>query len=408
MKNTARNNNNTQNIKIKNGLDIGYLLILIQSLLFIFLFPNIDYPDAIFQLQRVFVGIPDDTSFYIKLINSYKEIIEVFLGVHFDINLIRSGSLQYFSLDNYMIYQKGNYLLVSVLQIFNILLMFLSIFIFNIVVSKDTRISVENKNIILKANILYYLYPAVSYLMVGITSDFFNYLYQPFFIYFLYSKRHLVNISLILLIFVFVDEGIGINLFFLILYFFNKYILTSNVKNKKWKILTLNSILPLIFLILGKFIFSIFDSNYSIFTTAEYVQSNHGDYLTKIINFVLSSFTLWGVGNYVTIPIFYLIFIFFVLKIIKKSVVDNGETQNIFLYLITSIATIGSVISVFPPYSHIRFFLFFIFILILGYLFYFKNNYHPKVRNFLLIASLLFFHNVFLILFYSIKIFVFL
>src|SRR5690606_15326749 len=86
------------------------------------------------------------------------------------------------------------------------------------------------KKMFIRTALLFYIYPAVSYLTVGITPDLFVYLYQPFFIYFVYTKKHVLNTLLLLMLYQFQDDGAIINIVFLVVYLFYRMI---NIYNSK-------------------------------------------------------------------------------------------------------------------------------------------------------------------------------
>lgn len=400
-------NSLVSDFKYKDIIYFSYILIIIQSLFFVFFFPNIDYPDASFQLQRIFFDSIEKKNIYFGLINAYKNLIGDVINNNFIIDLVTTGPISYFSMENHMIYNGSNYFSISILQFFNLFMTLISISIFNFLVITNKNMRNTTKNLFLKVNTLYFLYPAVAYLIMGITSDFFIYLFQPFFIYFLYTKKNYLNIMIMAVLFVFVDESVASNMLFFVIYLINIFIVNKSRSYLKTKLLVFNLMLPIIAFYGGTVLINLFGSDFALLGTAKYVQENYGNVWTKLINFLFSSFSLWGVGNYITFPYLYILYFLLLSIILKKSLSNVNENKITFILLFTSIVTIASVILVYPPYSHIRFFTFFIFIIIISFQNYIrKDKYFSRNNDFFIYGLLLFFHNIILIMFYSIKIFI--
>lgn len=401
-------NRNAHTYKFKDVAFFGYILVVIQFLFFAYFFPNIDYPDASFQLQRVFSQNNESFNLYFELLKIYRSIMSVLLNNRLVVELINTGPIKYFSMDNHMMYEMGNFLSISILQIFNLIMILSSMFLYNYSVLRDKKIDHKEKNFFLKINVLYYVYPAIAYLVMGITSDFFIYLFQPFFIYFIYTKRNYSNILIMALLFILVDESVASNALLFIIYICNKYILNKSKKNLKFKIILFNLLFPIAAFYLGTVLINVFQYNIELLETAKYVQENYGNIPTKIINFMFSSFSLWGVGNYITFPLFYIGYFIVLIIIVKRALSINLiKNEEIVVLLFSVIATIGATILMYPPYSHIRFFSFYVLVLLIGFHTYIrKDKYIQNNKDFYFVGIGLFFHNLILIMFYSIKIFI--
>lgn len=162
-------------------------LIIIQSMFYILLFPNLEYPDASAHIRKIYLSTNEDL--YFQMMYSVRTFIENQLGIYENITTVRNPDFSYFNWETINLHSGNNYYTVMIMQSINIFVVLLSYFLLRLMILKSNRLESNQKNMLIKATLLYYAYPAVSYLIVGITPDFLIYIYQPFFIYFIFSKN---------------------------------------------------------------------------------------------------------------------------------------------------------------------------------------------------------------------------
>lgn len=385
-----------QDLQKKGINSVLLFLIIIQSVFYIVIFPNLEYPDASAHIRKIYIENEDP---YFTLMYHVREFIEKQLGIFENITTVRNPDFGYFNWNPINIQGFGNYKTVMIMQSVNVLLIIVSYFLLRYLVLNSNKLNPPQKNMIIRATLIFYAYPAVSYLIVGITPDFLVYLYQPFFIYLIFSKKHLTNIFFIGIIYYFQDDGAMINILFLVIYFFNRIIIRVKGRVSNFLVI-LGYALALsgIYFISRRFINLFINTDNDILFIMQNSINNYGDLPTKFVNFILSSFYLLGSGSYITFPLIYVIFLYFIFKVIKKSVSSKGF-DTIDNLLMTSLITIIMMIILYPPYSHIRFFLFFVYIFILAFFKYvIKDEFLMKEKVYLKIFSFFIIHNIVLIL----------
>lgn len=378
-------------------------LIIIQSVFYILLFPNLEYPDASAHIRKIYLSTNDDL--YFKMMYSVRIFIENQLGIYENITTVRNPDFSYFNWETINLHSGSNYYTVMIMQSINIFVVLLSYFLLRLMILKSNRLELNQKNMLIKATLLYYAYPAVSYLIVGITPDFLIYIYQPFFIYFIFSKKHIVNLCGLVLLYIFEDDGAMINILFLLIYFLNHFVSKIKGRMSNWIIaLFYSSFLIALYFVSRKYINLFINSDNDILFIMQNSINNYGNLPTKVLNFILSAFYLLGSGSYITFPLLYIIFVYFIYKIIRNSIAFKVfSTLDNLMY--TSIVTVTLMIILYPPYSHVRFFLFFIFIFLLGMFKYvLKDEYFNNEKVYLKFFLFFVVHNIiliFLIYFFS-------
>lgn len=393
-------------MKIKEPIDnIVLLLIISQSLLFIFFFPSLEYPDGLFHFEQMLYNDRDGNPYYLILRGVNYLILNV-LNINDYNTLINNDLFSYFSWEPLYTHAYYNSWSVMLLQITNVFLVLLSIFIYRLVLSNIKTLHIQEKKMFYRLCLLYFLYPTVGYLVVGITPDFPGYLYQPFFVLLIFLRKHLINLFFCIIIYVFFDQGIILNIYFIIIFILFSFIFKVKMKNKNSiiSILTVISVIAIYYL--SNFVIvNLFQSE--IFDIMKMTQEQSGTLYTKIVNLYLGSFYFLGSGSYVTFPLLYLVFGIIIIRIMYKTFLskDLNDKKLKSMYLV-SFVTIISTILLFPPYSHIRYYLFLIFFILMGFFSsVLRDRYVLSDRKFIIFSGIVFFHNSILTLLISIKTF---
>jgi hypothetical protein len=394
--------------KLKNkGFLVPIGIIIIQFLVFIFLFPNVESPDISIHLTKVFGSSSYNNEFYFVLLNKFKDLIEMFLtnDMHFD--YLRFNPVDYFSMKSRFDYLGQNNKSIMVLQFFNMFMTLFSIAIFNYFINNDFTLSLNEKNFIKKINYLYFIYPQTAYLITTITSDFFNYLFQPFFFYLIYKKKYKTNFLILIIMYIFFDQGIIINILLLSIFLIFHYIFKIYKSQKKGYWILYLSVFSILIYYFSRNLFNIIPQFSFLIEISSNAINRYGVIYTKIVNFFLSSFSFWGIGNFITFPIIYGIYLMMTIYVFIKSIKNKRKIDQYYFEMFLSfLFTLSIILVFFSTHSHVRFFMFWIPIFITGLLIYSKENKYIEFINFGSLVWLFFLHNIFLILFYSVKIFI--
>jgi hypothetical protein len=128
-------------IKRKSNKYSGYailsiILIFIQSMMFIFLFPNLESPDVLYHITKIF-GSTNNTEMYFILLDKYKDFINSFISGALQFNYDITGIREYFSMKSIVKYSHKPNIVISILQLFNVIMVFISIGIFNFIIIND-------------------------------------------------------------------------------------------------------------------------------------------------------------------------------------------------------------------------------------------------------------------------------
>lgn len=375
-------------------------LIIIQSVILIIFLPNLENPDVAYHFETTFHGEGGQESIYKNILHLISNVIVNDMGINqYTTYLDSNEDFGYFNWSTIYIYESYNSLNVMLLQFVNIFFLIVSIVFFVLFLKLDSSLKFTEKRMFTRLCLLFYLYPAVGYLIVGITPDLFTYLYQPFFILLIYKRSHFKNFFLCILIFLFIDEGIILNIYFLFIYIFLEFIYKKKIiKNKYLYVMVGLLIIPVIYLGTTQILMRFFNNR--IFEILIYVQENHGVLYTKLINVFLGALYFGGSGSFITFPLFYAFFGILILVIfIKTFFTDNVQKDYLIPILLSNIVAVGSSILLFPSYSHIRYYLYTIFIILMCFFtVLLKDKFLQSDKKVLLIGILFFSHNILLTL----------
>lgn len=374
-----------------------------QSLLLIFLLPCLEYPDASAHFPKVYAN--NNSTYYFSLLSQITEFLNHYVLTDNKIFSFDFDSYQYKQsyFDRIYTNRWGHdhwiYGLVVSLQLVNIVICLIAISFFNKVVMNNSRLTLNEKSLFIKVNMIYYFMPSVSYLMLGITPDFVIYICQPFIIYFLYQKKYIWAVFLSVLL-LHEDRSAIIDILFCII-----CICYSIMQKAKMK-----SIYNVVILLTISFVFSWFVRNsylnylFADFRVRDVDMTNlilalHENeqrmFLpTKILNVFLTSLGLWGTSYWI-FPLFYLFWGYYIVKILIRWIKYQKENVRFDVLFLSSIVVVICLIIVMPPYSHIRYFMFGIYMIIWGgFMYVYNDSYALSIKRVSLFIKILFIHNV--------------
>lgn len=352
-------------------------LFLIKEIVAIFFTPFLEYPDSVPHLMRIQFYTGEKVNFYYSFLNKIYQLTEE-LGFNnniyyswkeiFNIPLSNKMSLIY---DSY----TPIYSLVG--MIIQLAIVFFSIYLFYIFLNNDKKMSEIEKHKLLKIVLIWYSMVSISSLVLNISSDYLVYIYQPFFLYLLYKKKHIINIILCLILLKYVDNNILANIFFLYFYIVLNF-LEKKIKNSKNFF-----IVSLIFIIIN--IMILFPIGLSFNPEAELqresnLQVGSGKFYTKIVGIFLSSFYLGGFNQYITFKILYVIYGIFIVKAVMKMLKNKKGLIELF----SIIGSISAMMYIVRNLGHVKYFTymnFFIIEYIFLYIFKDKDFKRSEIIN---------------------------
>ncbi len=366
------------------------IMIVIQMALLILWIPGLEYPDASVHFPKVHNNIRGEVYFEIL------GIVENGIERLDDKEVVFRLNEEFIPLSWQPIWQHNSYNYISVMlyQGINILLVIASIFLFYVIIKRDKFLTAQEKNWLIRLDLLYFLIPATAYLAVGITPDVAIYLFQPFLFYLLYKNKYFFALTLSVVLGIIGDKSGFICALFVGVLFGVKLLYRLAQRNRRIFLLFVILVIGipcLVFLRLT--IGKINSDNFILWVMQSSIESN-GRLLTKYLNFFLESFCFWGAGGYFTLPVFYIAYGWLLVKVLFKAIVDVNNSSNGKL-LLAATGMIGGLIIIFPPYSSIRYYMFFPLILIGAiYEYIVKDKYIQNNNTFLTVSSVLFTHNI--------------
>lgn len=368
------------------------LMVIIQSILIILCVPSLEFPDF-FGPKGHYVKIYNNRNreVYFTILGLFKPIIQ--RTGSFPHNISLNPQAGYFLWQPQWIPADRVWVQVMLYQVINLFLILFSVFLFKFLIQRDKKLQDNEKNWLTRIGFMYFLCPASAYALMGITPDIIIYLFQPFLFYMLYKRKYIVAIMVSLLLYLMADKsGLICALFVGILWCVDR--LSVVCKEKKNVIIFLCALL-IMFVIIRGFVDIIPDFHPYVSIMKKSI-TNNGRLLTKYLTLFMTSFCLWGTGNYATFPLFYLIYGYAIIKLVLKMIKEK-EQDDINLMSFSVVITVIGLIIIFPGYCHIRYYmLLIIMILCLVWKYLFSDRYISCNRKYFVSCLILFLHNALL------------
>ena len=352
-------------------------LFLIKEIVAIFFTPFLEYPDSMAHLMRIKFYTEEKRNFYYLFLNKVYQLTEE-LGFNNSIDYSWKGIFN-IPLSNKMSLIYNSYIPMYSLigMLVQLIIIIFSIYLFYIFLNNDKKINEVEKHKLLKIVLIWYSMISISSLVLNISSDYLVYIYQPFFLYLLYKKKHVVNIILCLVLLKYVDNNILANIFFLYFYIILNF-LEKKVKNSKTFF-----IISIIFIIIN--IMILFPIGLSFNPEAELqresnLQVGSGKFYTKIVGIFLSSFYLGGFNQYITFKILYVIYGIFIIKVVIKMLKNKKGLIELF----SIVGSISAMMYIVRNLGHVKYFTymnFFIIEYIFLYIFKDKDFKRSEIIN---------------------------
>lgn len=220
-------------MRIKKLEKILLLLIIIKGIVMTFFTPFMEFPDSNAHINRIlFVKEYKTNLTYIlmRIIYSFTNKIGLDNSLNYELITEKTSKvLQNIPCVKYTGYTPPFILLGMLLQLFIVII---SLKVFSYILKKNKYLKEEDKNKYFRMALLYYSTMSIGSLMLNITQDYFVYIFQPFYIYFLYEKKYLKAFIISFVLLAFVDNAVLSNIIFLIFYIYFFY-LKKIIKNKK-------------------------------------------------------------------------------------------------------------------------------------------------------------------------------
>lgn len=370
-------------MRIKKLEKILLLLIIIKGIVMTFFTPFMEFPDSNAHINRIlFVKEYKTNLTYIlmRIIYSFTNKIGLDNSLNYELITEKTSKvLQNIPCVKYTGYTPPFILLGMLLQLFIVII---SLKVFSYILKKNKYLKEEDKNKYFRMALLYYSTMSIGSLMLNITQDYFVYIFQPFYIYFLYEKKYLKAFIISFVLLAFVDNAALSNIIFLIFYIYFFY-LKKIIKNKKLYI-----ILSILTIVISYLFFFPIVITFNKKAVIHKIYNDHigsGKLYTKIGGMILSSLYLGGANSFITFKCLYIVYILILLFLIVKILLVGKELPEIF----SIVATISALLYLIRNLGHIKYATFIIIFIILftfKYLFYdekFKKN--KVIFNFALV-----------------------
>lgn len=343
-------------------------LFIVKEIIALFFTPYLEYPDSIPHLMRIKYYIGDKLNLYYLFLNKVYQVTEN-LGLNNQIiyswKVILNKPLSNKMSLLYQSYIPAYSMIGMILQLVLVIILF---YLFYFLLKNDKRLNEVEKHKLLKMVLLWYSMISISSLVLNITSDYVVYIYQPFFLYFLYRRKYIINLLFCLFILKYIDNNILANIFFIYFYSILKF-LENKIKGKK-KFL----IVSIVFLLVNMIV--LFPLGLSFNEEAELqresnLQVGSGKLYTKIVGIFLSSFYLGGFNQYLTFKILYIIYGIFIVKVVLEII----KNKKGLVELTSIIGSISAMMYIIRNLGHVKYFTYINFFIIeYMFLYVFKDK----------------------------------
>lgn len=358
-------------------------LFIVKEIIALFFTPYLEYPDSIAHLMRIKLYTGEKLNLYYLFLNKIYRLTE---NMGLDNKIVYSWKAITKPLSNKMSLLYQNYIPVYSMigMILQLVLVIVSFYLFYFILRYDKKLNEILKHKLIKIVLLWYSIISISFLILNITSDYIVYLYQPFFLYFLYRRKYFINLILCLLILKYIDNNILANIFFIYFYSILKF-LENKIEGKK-KFL----IISIVFLLINMII--LFPIGLSFNEEAELqresnLQVGSGKLYTKIAGIFLSSLYLGGFNQYLTFKILYIIYGIFIVKVVLE-IIKNKEGL---IELISIIGSISAMMYIVRNLGHVKYFTYMNFFIIEYIFLYIFKDKNLKNNKLILKFGILFF-----------------
>jgi len=369
---------------------IVIILLAIKLVLTAIFFPELEMPDE--EGHYRCIKSADRSSVYYIALNKISILLNKF-GIRNCDLLEKDPNFSFAANKLYFFHVRPNCSAIIILKMFQIAFIGLFLFILYFWLKLLSKAPEKEKQFIFRLNLLFFSWPALSFSLTGLSTDFIIYLYEAlFFILLVYYNRFFILIIINILMMKFFDLNpvimLSTSFVYLFFYFVSKP--EASVFPMKKKISLLISGIFLIFTYYLLMKFSIIVKIFPFLNEAVRHTYLFGYKPFKSLGAVfLSSYYLGGsmslLATYFEYAVYAGLSILLLLRIFK----DNGTLNNkIYIYIISCFVSINIVLLTIPTLKQGRFFY---FILPLFIAHYFLNENKPKFVNYYVLGGILFF-----------------
>ena len=346
------------------------LFLFIKLIAIVCLFPQFEMPDEFYHYTQIVNG--NERSIYYQLMNQANNVIKAVVYRTEYLPLLLDNMSFGFGKNTllYNHYEEFNYLSLSLLKMFQVLVSFGFILFSFFLLKFNRRIQIKDKYYFFRLGLLYLSWPSISFSLAGFSSDFPIYLYSIYFfiLLFYFNKFWSIFILSILMIWK-VDNNPSTMLLMMIIYLTMAMIFKSNEKilsiNRKLRILGFVGILLFIYSTIGliivgnlfPFVRQIIQYGYSLGGLEPF--KAHGALF-------LSMYYLGGSMSLRAFALEYLFFGMIAIYIIKRIFIYKGYFENkCFLYSVSMLFTFNIFLLTFPVMLQAKYYYYYIPLLII-------------------------------------------
>lgn len=347
------------------GSDILVLSLLIFKFLMIaFLFPEFEMPDEYSHFIHI-IGNEPTSTYFMAMHKVYVAIGRFFSFKEVPVPPVWNSNFRYAS--NSMVYGHNNFncALEIIFKFAHLAVILIFIFSVFFILKKIKHITDRERKFIFRLHLLYLSWPAISFFVMGISSDFLTYLYMPlFFLLIVYYNKVLLTLVGSFILLRYVDN----NAIFLVATAFF-YLIANHLFRPGEKVFTVQRkamLIALVFLVLG-FYSILIKTNIiaKLFPIiGPHIKYNYAFGYQPIKSMGTCFLGLYYLGGMVSLTaswLEYIIFFIILVCLLKRVFIGKGLLENrFFLYLLSCFLTFHFILLTFPTIDQGRYYFFLI------------------------------------------------
>lgn len=402
---------NKHNFRIFSADIVVILLLAIQLIMIASFYPEYEMPDENAQFNHIIEN--DRRSVYFMVMSKIYGFSRNFMKYELPHKLLYNNNFTYASNSFAWVHNIFNSPLIIFLKYAQLFLFLSFLWALYFFLKRNKTIDAEGKMFIFRLNLLYFLWPPVSFSLMSISSDFFIYLYETlFFVALVKYKKFLPLLIFNFLMLRFVDNGALMLLLTGFTYMCLYYLFLQNTEilgiTKKSRIIFISLLVVAIYAILIKngIIGSLFPS---IKPHISYNYTFRYEPIKSAGTLFLTSYYLGGTVSLLAFSLEYIIFFLVIFYLAVNLFLKRGEVENnLFVFFVSGLLVFNLVLLTFPTLDQARYYYFFIPALIAFFdYFIFKSKLLSNSKYYTFAATVLFFSTIVKLFIAAAKAFVF-
>lgn len=389
----------TARFKLEGADKLVIALLFLKLFLSAVFFPEMEMPDEYCHID-VFTRYDYHGNLYYSMLHQFYIVLKNFF--HLSVPTLKLNPQFHFVSNSLIFIHHGfNSLFIILLRFVHIFYVSLFLSLLYFVLKRIKSVPALDKIFIFRLNLLFLSWSAVSLSLVGISSDFFIYLFEAlFFVLLVYYNQVLLLLLINLFMNSFVDNNpiimIVTTIFYAILFYLTKADKKVIGVKIKLGLVALSAVLIMLYAVLIRMgVISGLFSYLSWIITQGYASTDY-----RLLKSVACLFlSLYYVGGSMSLLAFwseYLLFLILILLCLWKLFTRDGFFENrIFLYILAALLTFNMAILTLPAIDQGRYYYFLIpaFLVVVDRYFlklrlFFVNKYYVAMGSVLFVSSM--------------------